>query len=179
MQKICKIIEPGVCPTSRRFEVLKACHEAGIPTVVWFSPLLPFINDTKENIDGIIDYCVRAKVKAIICFGIGLTLREGNREYFYAALDRASTRDMRFIGMKERYQKTFGYSYMVNSSHQQELMNYLAQLFRQNKIMLVKLKSILNCIIIYLGNKLTVLNKGSAVQTFNFCYPQKLIGRHS
>ena len=134
--QLCKIVEPGVCPTSRRFEVLQACREAGIPTVVWFSPLLPFINDTRENIDGIVDYCVRAGVHAIICFGIGLTLREGNREYFYSALERAATRDSRFVGMKERYQKTFGYSYMVNSSHQQELMNYLAQLCRQNKIML-------------------------------------------
>ncbi len=57
--ELCKLIEPAVCPTSRRFEVLCACRDAGIPTVVWFSPLLPFINDTRENIDGIIDYCAR------------------------------------------------------------------------------------------------------------------------
>ena len=86
--ELCRKIELGVCPTSRRFEVLQACRDAGIPTVVWFSPLLPFINDTRENIEGIVDYCARAGVHAIICFGIGLTLREGNREYFYAALDR-------------------------------------------------------------------------------------------
>ena len=134
--ELCKIIEPGVCPTSRRFEVLKACREAGIPTVVWFSPLLPFINDTRENIDGIVDYCVRAGVHAIICFGIGLTLREGNREYFYAALDRAATQDQRFVGMKERYQKNFGYSYMVNSLHNHELMLHLIQQCHKNKIML-------------------------------------------
>ncbi|MBR1639435.1 MAG: radical SAM protein [Treponema sp.] len=133
---LCKIIEPGVCPTSRRFQVLQACRDAGIPTVVWFSPLLPFINDTRENIEGIVDYCARAGVKAIICFGIGLTLREGNREYFYAALDRAAARDSRFAGLKEAYQKRFGYSYMVNSPHNKELMQYLAQLCRQNKIML-------------------------------------------
>ena len=76
---LCRLIEPGVCPTSRRFEVLKECQKRGITTVVWFSPLLPFINDTKENVDGILDYCIRAGVKAILCFGIGLTLREGNR----------------------------------------------------------------------------------------------------
>ena len=127
---LCKKIEPGVCPTSRRFEVLKAFHEAGIPTVVWFSPLLPFINDTKENIEGIIDYCVRAGVHAIICFGIGLTLREGNREYFYDALDR------NFPSLKERYIKTFGYSYMVNSPHKNALMTYLVQLCKKNNIML-------------------------------------------
>ena len=52
--ELCKLIEPAVCSTSRRFEVLCACRDAGIPTVVWFSPLLPFINDTKENVEGII-----------------------------------------------------------------------------------------------------------------------------
>ena len=83
--ELCKLIEPAVCPTSRRFEVLCACRDAGIPTVVWFSPLLPFINDTKENVEGIIDYCARAGVKAILCFGMGLTLREGSRDYFYKA----------------------------------------------------------------------------------------------
>ena len=146
---LCKLIEPGVCPTSRRFEVLCACRDAGIPTVVWFSPLLPFINDTRENIDGIIDYCVRAGVKAIICFGIGLTLREGNREYFYAALDSLSknpvvstlrhgsgTTGSTTTSLKELYQKTFGYSYMCSSPQERQLMNYLSQQCRRNNIML-------------------------------------------
>ena len=138
--ELCKKIEPGVCPTSRRFEVLCACRDAGIPTVVWFSPLLPFINDTQENIDGIIDYCVRAGVHAILCFGIGLTLREGNREYFYKALDRIwgdpSTGSGTAVSLKERYQKTFGYSYVCSSPREHELMIYLKERCRQNKIML-------------------------------------------
>ena len=127
---LCRIIEPGVCPTSRRFEVLCECRERGIPTVVWFSPLLPFINDTVENVDGIVDYCARAGVKAIICFGIGLTLREGNREYFYAALD------CHFPGLKERYIRTFGSSYIVSSPNERDLMQRLAQQCRKNGIML-------------------------------------------
>ena len=127
--ELCRKIEPGVCPTSRRFEVLQACREAGIPTVVWFSPLLPFINDTRENIEGIVDYCARSGVRAIICFGIGLTLREGNREYFYAALDRKIS-----ASLKTLYQKTFGYSYMCSSPHEGELMTYLAKLCRQHNI---------------------------------------------
>ena len=151
--ELCHKIEPGVCPTSRRFEVLQACREAGIPTVVWFSPLLPFINDTRENIEGIVDYCVRAGVHSIICFGIGLTLREGNREYFYAALDRKFSAQsqsqevspLRYISgttgsttanLKELYQKTFGYSYMCSSPHEHELMTYLAKLCRQHNIKL-------------------------------------------
>ena len=139
---LCCIIEPGVCPTSRRFEVLCECRERGIPTVVWFSPLLPFINDTVENVDGIVDYCARAGVKAIICFGIGLTLREGNREYFYAALDHAAKADSRFAAspgapsLKERYIRTFGSSYIVSSPNERDLMQRLAQQCRKNGIML-------------------------------------------
>ena len=139
--ELCRKIEPGVCPTSRRFEVLQACRDAGIPTVVWFSPLLPFINDTRENIEGIVEYCAGAGVHSIICFGIGLTLREGNREYFYAALDRhfptpvVSTSSIT-VSLKEHYQKTFGYSYMCSSPHEHELMTYLVMLCRQHHIQL-------------------------------------------
>ncbi|MBR5965430.1 MAG: radical SAM protein [Treponema sp.] len=134
--ELCKIIEPGVCPTNRRAEVLQACKEAGIPTVVWLAPLLPFINDTQENIDGIIDYCVRAGVRAIIAFGIGLTLRDGNREYFYAALDRAAARDQRFVGLKERYITTFGSSYQASSPNARPLWEQLCRLCKDNNIML-------------------------------------------
>ena len=134
--ELCKILEPGVCPTSRRVQVLRECKERGIPTVVWLSPLLPFINDTRENIDAIAGFCAEAGVKAILCFGIGLTLREGNREYFYAALERAALRDSRFAGMKDRYQKTYGYSYMVTSPRDKELMARLARLCAEKKIML-------------------------------------------
>lgn len=134
--ELCKILEPGVCPTSRRVQVLRECKERGIPTVVWLSPLLPFINDTQENIDAIFESCAEAGVKAILCFGIGLTLREGNREYFYAALERAALRDSRFAGMKERYQKTFGYSYMSTSPRDKELMARLSRLCEESGIML-------------------------------------------
>lgn len=115
-EALCKILEPGVCTTKRRFEVLQILKEEGIPTVVWMSPILPFINDTRENIEGILDYCVRAEVYGIMCFGIGLTLREGNREYFYAALDR------HFPGLKERYHRKYGYAYEIASDRSRELL---------------------------------------------------------
>ena len=127
---LCRLIEPAVCPTSRRFEVLCACRDAGIPTVVWFSPLLPFINDTKENVEGIIDYCTRAGVKAILCFGMGLTLREGSRDYFYKALDR------HFPGLKDNYIKKYGYRYEIPSPHSRSLWQYFKELCERNNIML-------------------------------------------
>lgn len=115
-EELCKKIEPNVCTTKARFEALKKLQDAGIPTVVWLSPILPFINDTEENILGILDYCVEAGVFGIICFGMGVTLREGDREYFYRQLDR------HFPGMKARYIETFGNKYEVNSPRNTELM---------------------------------------------------------
>ena len=96
-ENLCKKIEPNVSTTRERFEALKKLNEAGIPTIVWLCPILPFINDTEENITGILEYCIEAKVYGVICFGMGLTLREGNREYFYSQLDRL------FPHMKEKY----------------------------------------------------------------------------
>lgn len=114
--ELCRIIEPRVCVTSERYKVLSRMKQEGIPTVVWLSPILPFINDTEENINGILEYCADADVKGIICFGMGVTLRQGDREYFYAALDR------HFPGMKKKYQDTYGYSYEIASPDNDRLM---------------------------------------------------------
>ena len=113
--RLCRIIEPKVCVTSRRLEVLRTMKEAGIPTVVWMTPLLPFINDTKENLEGILEGCLEAGVKGILCFGMGLTLREGNREYFYQALDR------HFPGLRREYQRRYGNAYELPSPRHREL----------------------------------------------------------
>ena len=112
---LCRIIEPGVCTTSRRFEVLKELQRAGIPTVVWLTPILPYINDTRENIQSLLDLCVDAGVKGVIWFGAGVTMREGNREYFFRQLDR------HFPGMKEQYMRQFGNAYVCGSPREQEL----------------------------------------------------------
>ena len=115
-EALCKIIEPNVSSTKERYEALLAFKKAGIPTVVWLSPVLPFINDTEENLRGILSYCVDAGVKGIICFGMGVTLRDGDREYFYDALDR------HFPGLKQKYVKTFGNAYEIASPENDRLM---------------------------------------------------------
>lgn len=114
-EALCRILEPAVCTTGARVEALKRFRDAGVPTVVWLSPLVPYLNDTPENILGILDACREAGVKGIINFGMGLTLRDGNREYFYAALDR------RFPGLKERYIREYGNAYELASPRWQEL----------------------------------------------------------
>ncbi len=120
-EELCAKLEPNVCTTQKRFEVLKKLRDVNVPTVVWLDPILPFINDTEENISGLLDMCVEAKVYGIICFGMGLTLREGNREYFYKQLDKL------FPGMKEKYIHTYGNQYEVNSPNNAELMRLFHQ----------------------------------------------------
>ena len=128
-EKLCKILEPNVCTTKDRVKALQIFRDNGIPTVVWLAPILPFINDTKEDIEGILDSCIEAKVHGIINFGMGMTLREGNREYFYAALDKY------FPGMKEKYQHRYGYAYELPSDRSRELMAIFHKKCKENGIM--------------------------------------------
>lgn len=128
--KLCKIIEPNVAVTSERFEVLKEFQALGVPTVVWMTPILPFINDTEENIREIVERCADCGVKGIITFGgMGVTLRQGDREYFYGCLDK------NFPGLKERYSKTYGLSYEIPSPNSKELMGMFKRLCKKYGIM--------------------------------------------
>lgn len=127
-EELCRIVEPNVCTTKRRYEVLQIMREHGIPTVVWLSPVLPYINDTQENIRGILKYCRDAGVYGIICFGMGLTLRRGDREYYYAALDR------HFPGLHERYRRKFGFAYEIPSENSDELMEYFQGFCKEHRI---------------------------------------------
>ena len=127
--RLCGILEPNVCNTGRRAEVLEEMRKRGIPTVVWLTPILPFINDTEENILNILEACARTRVRGIICFDMGLTLREGDREYYYAALDR------HFPGLKEKYIRTYGNAYEVPSPDSGKLMNLFRTFCREHGIL--------------------------------------------
>lgn len=127
-EALCRKIEPDVSTTRERFAALKKLHDAEIPTVVWLTPILPFINDTEDNISGILDMCIEAKVYGVICFGMGLTLREGNREYFYEQSDRL------FPGLKEKYMRIYGNQYMLDSPNNAELMRLFHQKCSENGI---------------------------------------------
>jgi len=128
-ENLCKIIEPGVCTTRERFETLKIMHENNIPTIVWLCPILPFINDTEENLTGLLNYCIEAGVKGILCFGFGMTLREGDREYYYSKLDE------HFPGLKEKYQHKYGNAYEIKSDNNPKLMKIFNETCAANHIM--------------------------------------------
>ena len=74
------------------------------------------------------NYCIEAKVYGIINFEMGVTLREGNREYFYAALDK------HFPGMREKYHKRYGYAYEIPSDKNHELMELFHKKCKENGI---------------------------------------------
>ena len=126
---LCRIVEPNVCNTKRRIQVLEEMRERGIPTVVWLTPILPFLNDTEENIAAILEECVRVGVKGIVCYNMGLTLRDGDREYYYAALDKY------FPGMKEKYRKRYGNAYELLSPNAGNLMKVLYGICSKNEIL--------------------------------------------
>ncbi len=126
---LCRIVEPNVCTTRRRIEVLEEMRHRGIPTVVWLTPILPFINDTEDNIRAILAECIRVGMKGIICFDMGLTLREGDREYYYAALDKS------FPGMKKRYIQRYANAYALPSPRAKELMDLFWNTCRQHGLL--------------------------------------------
>ncbi|MDE6241659.1 MAG: radical SAM protein [Anaeroplasmataceae bacterium] len=128
-EEVCKIVEPNVCTTKQRFEVLKKLNEAGIETYVWLSPILPYINDSLDNLRGILSMCKEAKVKGIICFGFGLTLREGNREYFYQKLDE------HFPKLKKQYINEFKNNYICNSRYHKYLYDFFLKFCKANDIL--------------------------------------------
>ncbi|MDR0832489.1 MAG: radical SAM protein [Bacillales bacterium] len=127
-ETLCKILEPNVSTTKERFEALKVFRDNNIPTIVWLSPILPFINDTLENLKGILNYCVEAKVYGILLFDFGLTLREGNREYFFQNLDKY------FPNLKEKYIKIYGNSYSLRSPNADILLKEFKKVCQENKI---------------------------------------------
>ena len=128
-EELCKKIEPNVSTTRQRFEVLMECKKRGIPTLVWMTPILPFINDTAENIRGLLEYCLQAEVKGIMFWGMGVTLRDGDREYFYHALDQ------KFPGLRQKYIHTYGNAYELPSPHTEELTQMIWNTCREHGIM--------------------------------------------
>ncbi len=127
--ELCKIIEPNVCTTKERLKALKILKENGIPTTVWLMPFLPYINDNEDNLRKLLEGCIEAGVKGILCFGFGLTIRDGNREYLYSQFDK------HFKGMSKIYEKKYGGTYSINSDNNDLLYKIFKETCIENDIM--------------------------------------------
>jgi len=99
-----KIIEPGVCVSSKRLEAMKKISAEGLFVGTLLTPIIPFITDSEENIKEVIRLSAENGAKFVFSMG-GVTLRENQREYFYEQLDNS------FPGLKEKYIRTFGNNY--------------------------------------------------------------------
>lgn len=101
---LCQRIEPHVSTTSQRLAALRCLADAGIYAGVWLNPVLPFITDTEENVISIVHQAAEAGARFVVCF-FGMTLRAGNREYYFNALER------KFPGIRAKYLSAFGNAY--------------------------------------------------------------------
>lgn len=114
--ELCKIIEPNVVVTSKRFEAIKKLSDEGIYTGILLMPILPFINDTEENIISIVRLAKENGARFIYP-AFGVTLKSNQRDYFVKMLDKY------FPEVKDKYIKIFGNDYMCSSPNARKLYN--------------------------------------------------------
>lgn len=107
---LCKKVEPNVCAAGERFKAIQALSRLGVMCGVLLMPLLPFINDTAENVRSIVQMAADSGARWVYAEpGFPVSLRKGQREYFYERLDE------KFDGLKEKYIKRYGLSYWCYS----------------------------------------------------------------
>ncbi len=114
-------VEPGAPAVSRRFAAMRKLAERGISTGVLLMPVLPFIEDTRENITRIVELAADNGAGYILP-AFGMTLRDRQRYYYYRQLDR------QFPGTKEKYIRQFGANYFAQARQAGELHAYLTDL---------------------------------------------------
>ncbi len=114
-------VEPGAPLVSRRLAAMAQLAEAGLLTGVLLMPVLPFIEDQPDNITAIVQ---RAKDcgAAYILAAFGMTLRDRQRAYYYAQLDRL------FPGLRLQYEQRYGNRYSAVARD----ANRLEQLFKES-----------------------------------------------
>jgi DNA repair photolyase len=112
--ELAKKLEPGAPPSSARFAAMRRLAEAGIHTGVTMMPILPFIEDTVDNITQLIETAHQAGAVYILPW-FGMSLRAGSRDYYYDKLDQL------FPGVKQKYIQRFGGRYECNSPNWRKL----------------------------------------------------------
>lgn len=124
---LAKQVEPGAPPSSARFAAMRALAEAGIHTGMTMMPILPFIEDTEENIIRLVEMAHEAGAEYILP-SFGMTLRAGSRDWYYEQLDK------RFPGVKQRYIRQFGERYECGSPNWHKLNEVFQEMVRKFQI---------------------------------------------
>lgn len=124
----CKLLEPNAPSASRRFEALRQLSEANIFSGIILMPVLPFIEDTEENIVNIVEAAYKNGAKFIFP-RMGVTLRGNQKEWFFDELDKS------FPGIKEKYIQEYGNKIYCNSKNTRKLMKLLREKCNQYGIL--------------------------------------------
>ena len=118
---LCQKIEPHVSLSSQRFAAMECIASAGLFTGVLLQPILPFINDTVENITNIVKRACECGAQYIFPFHFGVTLRQNQRDYFLLQLNK------HFPGLARRYIDHFGMRYACPSPNEEALWQTLCE----------------------------------------------------
>ncbi|MCU0522997.1 MAG: radical SAM protein [Anaerolineae bacterium] len=116
-----KKLEPGASLVSERFAALAQLASQGIYTGIVLMPVLPFIEDTAENIAAIVERAHESGAAYIIP-SFGMTLRDRQRAYYYARLDE------HFPGLRQRYEQRYGERYGCRVPQAGRLEQHLQEL---------------------------------------------------
>jgi DNA repair photolyase len=114
------ILEPYAPLPSERLRALQTLAENGIRSGVMLMPVLPFLEDTPENITAIVEAAF-AHGASYILPAMGLTLRDRQRDYYLQRLDE------HFPGLSEKYQRTYGSSYSCPPVNAKALYQHFEQ----------------------------------------------------
>lgn len=137
--KLCSKIEPNVSLSSKRFEALKMLSDEGIYAGILLMPILPFINDTEENIINIVRKAYDNGAKFIFAYGMGLTLRGNQRDYYYEKLIKLFPEKK----LVEQYMNGYGNSYECSSQNSRKLWSVFTKECNKYGI-LYKMSDIIN-----------------------------------
>lgn len=111
---LAKKLEPGASTVSQRFKAMQVLAEHGIPVGVAMMPILPFIEDNRENIAQIVMQ-THAHGGTFIIAAFGMTLRDRQRTYYYEQLDKL------FPGLRRQYERKFGNRYSCTANDAERL----------------------------------------------------------
>ena len=112
--RLCRIVEPHVFASSRRFDAIRRLNDGGIYAGVLMMPILPFIEDNEKNILGIVRKAKQSGAQFIYA-AFGMTLRTNQRDWYYDKLDE------HFVGLRAKYVKTYGDKYSCGSPNHRRL----------------------------------------------------------
>lgn len=111
-----KLIEPYAPASSERFRAIRELSRAGIFAGVLFTPLLPYITDTEENVTTMVRLAYENGARFIFPM-FGVTLRQNQRDYYYKKLDE------HFPGISRKYRSVYRSNYYCGSPQTKKLRN--------------------------------------------------------